>query len=148
MAGGQRREVSARPPHTREVEDPVDTQARSHGSMTERLVRVRIGIDTGGTFTDVVAMDETTGEIFTTKTPSVPEDPSLAVLKGLQKILGLAGMPAGAVTAVSHGTTVATNALLEEQFAALALVTTEGFRHVLRWLFSAIMHAADRRSAS
>ena len=93
--------------------------------------RFRIGIDTGGTFTDVVAVDETTGEIFTTKTPSNPDDPSLAVLEGIRKILRLAGAPASAVTAVSHGTTVATNALLEERFDGLGLVTTEGFRHVL-----------------
>src|SRR5262245_49602706 len=93
--------------------------------------RLRIGIDAGGTFTDVVAVDEATGEVFTTKTPSIPEDPSLAVLEGLRKVLRLAGAPASAVTAVSHGTTVATNALLEERFDGLALLTTEGFRHVL-----------------
>ncbi|HWC05604.1 MAG TPA: hydantoinase B/oxoprolinase family protein [Methylomirabilota bacterium] len=93
--------------------------------------RLRIGIDTGGTFTDVVAVDEATGELFATKTPSIPEDRSLAVLEGLRKVLRLAGAPAGAVAAVSHGTTVATNALLEERFDGLALVTTEGFRHVL-----------------
>jgi N-methylhydantoinase B len=99
--------------------------------MTERPARLRIGIDTGGTFTDVVAVDEATGEIFATKTPSRPEDASLAVLEGLQKILQRAGAPASEVAAVSHGTTVATNALLEERFDGLALVTTEGFRHVL-----------------
>ncbi len=89
----------------------------------------RIGIDTGGTFTDVVAVDEATGEVFATKTPSTPADPSLAVLEGLRKIRRLAG--ADEVSAVCHGTTVATNALLEERFADLGLVTTEGFRHVL-----------------
>ena len=99
--------------------------------MAEGMGRLRIGIDTGGTFTDVVAVDETTGEVFVTKTPSRPEDPSLAVLEGLRKILRIAGAPAGAVAAVSHGTTVATNALLEERFEGLGLVTTEGFRHVL-----------------
>ena len=99
--------------------------------MTEGQARLRVGIDTGGTFTDVVAVDEGTGRLFTTKTPSTPEDPSRAVLEGLRKILRLAGAPASAVTAVSHGTTVATNALLEERFDGLALVTTEGFRHVL-----------------
>jgi N-methylhydantoinase B len=93
--------------------------------------RLRIGIDTGGTFTDIVAVDEGTGEIYTTKTPSIPEDPSRAVLEGLRKILRLTGRSAGAVAAVSHGTTIATNALLEERFDDLALVTTEGFRHVL-----------------
>ena len=99
--------------------------------MAEGRRRLRVGIDTGGTFTDVVAVDEATGEVFTTKTPSVPEDPSLAVLEGLRKVLRLAGAPVGAVAAVYHGTTVATNALLEERFDELALVTTEGFRHVL-----------------
>jgi N-methylhydantoinase A len=94
--------------------------------MRERL---RIGIDTGGTFTDVVAVNEATGDMVTTKTPSTPHDPSLAVLEGIRKVLVLAGQ--AAVAAVSHGTTVATNALLVEQFPDLALVTTGGFRHVL-----------------
>src|SRR5262245_11020403 len=92
--------------------------------------RLRIGIDTGGTFTDVVAIDEATGEILTTKTPSTPHDPSIGVLDGIRKILKLAASRA-AVAAVSHGTTVATNALLQERFPGLGLVTTEGFRHVL-----------------
>jgi N-methylhydantoinase B len=99
--------------------------------VAEAPVRLRIGIDTGGTFTDVVAVDEATGEIFTTKTPSVPEDPSLAVLEGLRKVLRLAGASRDSVGAISHGTTVATNALLEERFDDLGLVTTEGFRHIL-----------------
>jgi len=99
--------------------------------------RLRIGVDTGGTFTDVVAVDEATGEIFTTKTPSTPGDPSIGVLDGIRKILRLidrsAPAPTGAptVAAVSHGTTVATNALLQESFPGLGLVTTHGFRHVL-----------------
>src|SRR6059036_9963 len=102
--------------------------ARDTGRMT-RERRLRIGIDTGGTFTDVVAVDESTGAIVTTKTPTTPDDPSLGVLEGISKVLRLVG--GGEVTAVSHGTTVATNALLEERFEGLALVTTEGFRHVL-----------------
>ena len=99
--------------------------------------RLRIGIDTGGTFTDVVAVDETSGEMFTTKTPSTPGDPSIGVLDGIRKILELiaratpAPHAAPAVAAVSHGTTVATNALLQERFPGLGLITTQGFRHVL-----------------
>jgi len=89
----------------------------------------RIGIDTGGTFTDVVAVNEVTGEVITIKTSSTPADPSIGVLEGLRKVLRLVG--GGVVTAVSHGTTVATNALLQEDFTGLGLVTTEGFRHVL-----------------
>jgi N-methylhydantoinase A len=91
--------------------------------------RLRIGVDTGGTFTDVVAVDEATGAILTTKTPSTPGDPSVSVVEGIRKILRLAG--AASVAAVSHGTTVATNALLQERFPGLGLVTTRGFRHVL-----------------
>jgi N-methylhydantoinase A len=99
--------------------------------------RLRIGVDTGGTFTDVVAIDEVTGEILTTKTPSTPHDPSVGVLDGIRKIVRLASQGASAaamapvVAAVCHGTTVATNALLQERFPGLGLVTTAGFRHVL-----------------
>jgi N-methylhydantoinase A len=89
----------------------------------------RIGIDTGGTFTDVVAVDEATGEVFTTKTPTTVLDPSIGVVESIRKVL--TGAEGGAVASVSHGTTVATNALLEERFPALGLVTTRGFRHVL-----------------
>jgi N-methylhydantoinase A len=88
----------------------------------------RIGIDTGGTFTDIVAIDEHTGQILTTKTPSTPDDPSQALLDGIRKVT--AGHDASPA-AIVHGTTVATNALLEERFTSLGLITTRGFRHVL-----------------
>jgi N-methylhydantoinase A len=94
-------------------------------------VRLRIGIDTGGTFTDVVALDEDTGQLVTTKTPSTPADPSQAFLTGIDKVLGLAGADGSAVTTVLHGTTVATNALLQGEVTGLGFLTTEGFRHVL-----------------
>src|SRR5881397_910177 len=97
--------------------------------MSARGGAFRIGIDTGGTFTDVVALNEATGEVFTTKTPTTVPDPSAGVVEAIRKVLEIAG--GGGVTSVSHGTTVATNALLEEQFPGLGLVTTEGFRHVL-----------------
>jgi N-methylhydantoinase A len=90
---------------------------------------LRIGIDTGGTFTDVVAVDEVTGEIFSTKTPTTVHDPSVGVIESIRKVLSVAG--GGRVSSVCHGTTVATNALLQEQFPALGLVTSGGFRHVL-----------------
>jgi N-methylhydantoinase A len=95
--------------------------------MTAEM-RFRIGIDTGGTFTDIVAVDEDSGEVYSTKTPSTPDDPSRALLEGVRKVLaGLQGSPSG----IYHGTTVATNALLEERFTSLGLITTRGFRHVL-----------------
>ncbi len=97
--------------------------------MSARGGAFRIGIDTGGTFTDVVALNEATGEVFTTKTPTTVPDPSAGVVEAIRKVLEIAG--GGGVTSVSHGTTVATNALLEERFPGLGLVTTEGFRHVL-----------------
>jgi N-methylhydantoinase A len=92
---------------------------------------LRVGIDTGGTFTDVVAIDSATGEITATKTPSTPADPSAALVQGLDKVLAACGADRSAVEALIHGTTVATNALLEERFDSLALVTTAGFRHIL-----------------
>jgi N-methylhydantoinase A len=98
--------------------------------------RIRVGIDTGGTFTDVVALDEDSGEIVTTKTPSTPGNPADGFLAGIEKVLGLLGAPGGslggeAVSAVSHGTTVATNQLLEGKVDRLGFVTTEGYDAML-----------------
>jgi len=96
--------------------------------------RIRIGIDTGGTFTDVVAFDEETGEITTTKTPSTPDNPADGFMNGIEKVLGLVGLPPGngdAITAVSHGTTVATNQLLEGKVDRLGFITTEGYDAIL-----------------
>jgi N-methylhydantoinase A len=93
--------------------------------------RVRIGIDTGGTFTDVVAVDEATGRTTTTKTPSTPADPAEGFLTGVRKVLGMLGLDGSAVTAVSHGTTVATNQLLEGELDRIGFITTEGYESVL-----------------
>jgi N-methylhydantoinase A len=87
-------------------------------------VTVRIGIDTGGTFTDVVAVDPG-GRMFTTKVPSTPSDPSTAFMRAIEK-----SRPSE-LAEVVHGTTVATNALLEDDFAGLGFVTTQGFRAML-----------------
>lgn len=96
--------------------------------------RIRIGIDTGGTFTDVVALDEDSGELVTTKTPSTPGNPADGFMSGIDKVLHLLDLPQGsgdAVTAVSHGTTVATNQLLEGKVEALGFITTEGYDAML-----------------
>jgi N-methylhydantoinase A len=95
------------------------------------LSTIRIGIDTGGTFTDVVAVESATGRIVTTKTPSTPSDPAEGFLTGVEKVLGLVGARGQDVVGVSHGTTVATNALLEDRIERVGLVTTEGYRHIL-----------------
>jgi N-methylhydantoinase A len=90
---------------------------------------IRIGIDTGGTFTDVVAFDETTGELVTTKTPSTPATRPTGSWPGIEKVLGLVG--GGTIAAVSHGTTVATNQLLEGKVEKLGFVTNTGYEAML-----------------
>jgi N-methylhydantoinase A len=93
--------------------------------------RIRIGIDTGGTFTDVVAVDEETGEVVTTKTPSTPADPADGFLAGMRKVLDGMGRDGTDVAAVCHGTTVATNQLLEGKVGDLGFITTEGYEFLL-----------------
>jgi N-methylhydantoinase A len=98
--------------------------------------RIRVGIDTGGTFTDVVALDEESGRLVTTKTPSTPANPADGFLAGIDKVLGLfadADHQVGGsdIAAVSHGTTVATNQLLEGKVDRLGFVTTEGYDAML-----------------
>ncbi len=90
-----------------------------------------VAIDIGGTFTDIALRDLVTGEAWTAKTPSTPRDPSEAFLTGLRLALETAGREAGEVGRVLHGTTVATNLILEGKAPPAALITTEGFRHVL-----------------
>ena len=91
--------------------------------------RTRVGVDIGGTFTDVVAVAD--GEVTVTKTPSTPDEPERGVLNGLDESESAAGYSADDVGFFSHGTTVATNAVLEGTWADTALVTTEGFRDAL-----------------
>ncbi|WP_090850722.1 hydantoinase/oxoprolinase family protein [Nocardioides lianchengensis] len=93
--------------------------------------RIRIGIDTGGTFTDVVALDEETGELVTTKTPSTPSNPADGFLAGIAKVLDLLGAGDDSVSAVSHGTTVATNQLLEGKVDRLGFITNTGYEAML-----------------
>ena len=90
-----------------------------------------VAVDIGGTFTDITVQDAATGRSWTAKTPSVPSDPSVGFLTGVELALAQAGQGAGAVTRVLHGTTVATNMILEGKGARTVLVTTAGFRHVL-----------------
>jgi N-methylhydantoinase A len=91
----------------------------------------RVAIDTGGTFTDVVAIDDETGTRFTTKTPSTPSDPAAGFMDGVRKIAAVGGFDPREIGAVVHGTTTATNAVLEGRFDRLGLIVTRGFRHVL-----------------
>lgn len=94
---------------------------------------VRLALDTGGTFTDVVAFDEHSGATHTTKTPTTLGNPALGFMAGIHKIAQQAGFALSDVAAVSHGTTVATNALLSEDgsFPGLGLIVTRGFKYLL-----------------
>ena len=92
----------------------------------------RLGVDVGGTFTDLLLIDEQSGATFTAKVPSTPEDSSIGVLNGIARICDTHNINAGNISRVMHGTTVATNAVLTGRGARVGLVTTRGFRQVLQ----------------
>lgn len=94
------------------------------------MAKLKLGVDVGGTFTDVVGINED-GKVYFAKTPSTPEDQSIGVLNGIRALLEELGVAPDCVTGVAHGTTVATNTLLERNGAVTALITTKGFRDVL-----------------
>ena len=91
----------------------------------------RLGVDVGGTFTDLVQVDDATGAFFHMKTPSTPGDPSQVVLEGLRRICRTSNTQPDEISHILHGTTVATNAVLEGKGARVGLLTTEGFREIL-----------------
>src|SRR5216110_1317809 len=91
----------------------------------------RLGVDIGGTFTDLVVIDEATGTARVGKVLTTPKDPAHGVEEGIHALLDEAGVSSGEVRAVVHGTTLATNALIEKKGARTALLTTEGFRDAL-----------------
>jgi N-methylhydantoinase A len=91
----------------------------------------RIGVDIGGTFTDVALVDDASGRIGVAKVPTTPSDLADGVLAALRTAMGRYRVAAADVTLLSHATTVVTNAILEERGARAALVTTRGFRDVL-----------------
>ncbi|RWM80753.1 MAG: hypothetical protein E5Y70_22725 [Mesorhizobium sp.] len=92
--------------------------------------RYRIGVDVGGTFTDLSLNNELTGELHHFKTPSTPHDPSEAIENGLAQVID-AGFNPAAIAHFGHGTTVATNIIIERKGTLTGLVTTKGFRDVL-----------------
>jgi N-methylhydantoinase A len=91
----------------------------------------RVGVDTGGTFTDLCLFEEESGRVEVWKLSSTPEDPSRAIAEGVAEGLARLGADAGAVTYVGHGTTVATNALIQHRGVKTGLITTRGFRDLL-----------------
>ena len=92
----------------------------------------RLGVDVGGTFTDLLLFNVETGAFWRHKTPSTPHDSSEGILNGVTAICAEAGVAPQQIEYFLHGTTVATNAVLEGKGARVGLVTTEGFRHVLQ----------------
>ena len=91
----------------------------------------KLGVDVGGTFTDLVLFDEGSGRQVRAKTPSTPSDPSVGVLAGIEKICRSANISPGDIAQIMHGTTVATNAVLEGKGAKVGLITTQGFKQIL-----------------
>lgn len=92
----------------------------------------RLGVDVGGTFTDLLLFDETSGAFWRHKTPSTPHDSAEGILKGVDAICAGSGIAAAEIDLFLHGTTVATNAVLEGKGARVGLITTEGYRHVMQ----------------
>lgn len=92
----------------------------------------RLGVDVGGTFTDLLLLDTASGRFWRHKTPSTPHDSSEGILVGVNAICAAAGVSAADIRFFLHGTTVATNAVLEGKGAKVGLVTTEGYRHIMQ----------------
>ncbi|MCB9871567.1 MAG: hydantoinase/oxoprolinase family protein, partial [Planctomycetes bacterium] len=90
-----------------------------------------IGVDVGGTFTDLHAVDPASGRVCLHKTASTPDDPARAILDGIDALIAAAGIAPGDVERVAHGTTVGTNALIQRRGGRVGVVTTEGFRDLL-----------------
>jgi len=92
----------------------------------------RLGVDVGGTFTDLLLINEVNGQTHTAKVPSTPEDSSIGVLNGIDRICQESGIDPQKISRVMHGTTVATNAVLTGKGAKVGLVTTKGYKQVLQ----------------
>jgi len=97
-----------------------------------RAVGLRLGVDVGGTFTDLILLDAAKGQVFLAKVPSTPKDSSIGVLNGIEKICREAGIRPSGISEVMHGTTVATNTVLTGSGARVGLVTTKGYRDTLQ----------------
>ena len=95
------------------------------------MTRYRLGVDIGGTFTDFQLMDEQSGEVIALKTPSTPEDPSLAVANGIAEFTGRHGVDPADIRYFAHGTTLAVNTLLERNGARTGVLMTRGFTDTL-----------------
>jgi len=93
--------------------------------------RIRIGVDVGGTFTDFVMVDEERDQIFVGKQLTTPDDPSIAITQGSERLVNEAGTEPKNVHSLVHGTTLVTNTIIERRGAKVGLITTKGFRDSL-----------------
>src|SRR5712692_3016111 len=91
----------------------------------------RVGVDSGGTFTDICLFDEATGRVEVWKVPSTPDDPSRGIAQGVGEGAERVATKPGEIGYFGHGTTVATNALIQHRGVRTGLVTTDGFRDLL-----------------
>src|SRR6266403_742727 len=91
----------------------------------------RLGVDVGGTFTDLIFVDDESGTIEIHKLPTTPEDPSLGTVEGIERLTARVGVTAADLDQVFHGTTIATNLVIEHNGARVGMLTTEGYRDIL-----------------
>jgi 5-oxoprolinase (ATP-hydrolysing) len=91
----------------------------------------RLGVDVGGTFTDLIYVDDETGQIQIYKLPTTPEDPSRGTVEGIKQLTASVGVGAADLDQVFHGTTIATNIIIEHDGARVGMITTEGYRDIL-----------------
>ena len=91
----------------------------------------RLGVDIGGTFTDIALINETTGQVYNGKVPSTPDDPSEGFMEAVRRLVEEQAVAPDEVSYIVHGTTVATNAIIEGKVASTAFITTDGFRDML-----------------
>ncbi|MEM8693899.1 MAG: hydantoinase/oxoprolinase family protein [Pseudomonadota bacterium] len=110
----------------------METGQRSGPASPQVRGGLRLGVDVGGTFTDLLLIDPASGGQMTAKVPSTPEDSSIGVLNGIEKICAQNGIKPSDIGEVMHGTTVATNAVLTGSGALVGLVTTKGYKDVLQ----------------
>jgi N-methylhydantoinase A len=100
-------------------------------SSSAPSARWRVGVDSGGTFTDICLFDQATGRVEVWKVPSTPDDPSLGIAEGVEQGMRQVAASPAAIVYFGHGTTVATNALIQHRGVRTGLVTTDGFRDLL-----------------
>ena len=91
----------------------------------------RIGVDVGGTFTDLIYIDDEAAKVIVHKTPSTPADPSIGTVQGISELCAMAGIEPSQLDQVFHGTTVATNIVIEHNGAKVGMITTKGYRDIL-----------------